>query len=147
MTQRTWPPASPRGACAFRCAATQCSVPPVILHSSVPCFAQASEFPDAPYPEGGYFPGTVTRCVDKFANAWVKFPNEKQEHWWPVKVVLPWMSPGAAFSAMPAAIAAMAAASAASAAKPATVQITEPFTPVVSALDNEPLPQNARQAI
>ena len=58
--------------------------------------------------QGGYFPGKVTRVVDKFSNAWVKFPNEKKEHWWSVEVVLQWMPAGAAFAAMPAAFAAIA---------------------------------------
>ena len=56
--------------------------------------------------QGGYFPGKVTRVVDKFSNAWVKFPNEKKEHWWSVEVLLQWMPAGAAFAAMPAAFAA-----------------------------------------
>ena len=72
--------------------------------------------------QGGYFPGKVTRVVDKFSNAWVKFPNEKKEHWWSVEVVLQWMPAGAAFAAMPAAFAAIAtAAAAAAAAKPTAV--------------------------
>ena len=71
--------------------------------------------------QGGYFPGKVTRVVDKFSNAWVKFPNEKKEHWWSVEVVLQWMPAGAAFAAMPAAFAAIATAAAAAAAKPTAV--------------------------
>ena len=41
--------------------------------------------------QGGYFPGKIMRVVDKFSNAWVKFPNEKKEHWWPVTTVLQWI--------------------------------------------------------
>ena len=59
--------------------------------------------------------------MDKFSNAWVKFPNEKKEHWWSVEVVLQWMPAGAAFAAMPAAFAAIATAAAAAAAKPTAV--------------------------
>ena len=83
--------------------------------------------------QGGYFPGKVTRVVDKFSNAWVKFPNEKKEHWWSVEVVLQWMPAGAAFAAMPAAFAAIATAAAAAkptavtaAAEPPTVETLAP---------------------
>ena len=71
--------------------------------------------------------------MDKFTNAWVKFPNEKKEHWWSVEAVLQWMPAGAAFAAMPAAFAAIATAAAAAkptavtaAAEPPTVETLAP---------------------
>ena len=86
--------------------------------------------------QGGYFTGKVSRVVDKFSNAWVKFPNEKKEHWWPVEVLLPWMPAGAAFAAMPAAFAAIATAAAAAAAAKASV--VPPAEPTVTAATTEP---------
>ena len=90
--------------------------------------------------QGGYFAGKVARVVDKFSNVWVKFPNEKKEHWWPVAVVLPWM-PAGAFAAMPAAFAAVAAAAAAKNAaddEPAAIiaaaEPTPPPSPTLTAL-------------
>ena len=65
--------------------------------------------------------------MDKFSNAWVKFPNEKKEHWWSVEVVLQWMPAGAAFAAMPAAFAAIATADAA-AKRTAVTAAAEPPT-------------------
>lgn len=92
--------------------------------------------------QGGYFPGKVTRVVDKFSNAWVKFPNEKKEIWWSVEVLLQWMPAGAAFAAMPAAFAAIATADAA--AKATAVTAAEPTAvvttaePAVTATTTEP---------